>query len=229
MRVAVTRPQADGERTAQALARARARGAARAADARRADRGRSVRRLERASSITSANALAALADDRRVPNLLKLPVCSRSAQRSAEPRAQRALPTSHSADGDVRDLVALIAARASRRDAAALSRRRGPRGRSGRRTWRARHRGGDARRLSRRHRALSAALIEALRGGRARRGAAFLEAAAPRTTSPARVTPELPSRRSPCACLPVGAGGGAAAQPPAPRASRWRRTPTRPR
>lgn len=115
MRVVVTRPQADGERTAAAL---RARGH----DVLVAP----LMRIEPAHAdlssgwggviITSANAALAIADHPARKTLCKLPAFA-VGRRSAEAARQAGFADVTSAGGDVRDLVRLIAERSA--DAAA--------------------------------------------------------------------------------------------------------------
>ena len=117
MRLLVTRPEPDAERTAQALRAARARGAGRAAAAHRNDRG-GIRR-----------ALRCRADDQRERGARCRQACAvRCAARSAgvcgwrpnrRSSACGGLHDRRSADGALADLVRLVAERVS---AAALSR-----------------------------------------------------------------------------------------------------------
>ena len=143
MRLLVTRPEPDAARTAQALARARARGrwsrrccALQTIDGgfRRAVRGRADDQRER-------GARAGDASRARRAHAAALP--SRSARAPPRPRARPASPQVESADGALADLVRLVAARFGRRSAAALPRGRGPRRRSRRRSCGPRHRGRD--------------------------------------------------------------------------------------
>jgi uroporphyrinogen-III synthase len=105
MRVVVTRPQADGERTAQAFE-------ARGHDVLLAP----LMRVETLAAdlsgewagviVTSGNALAAIEGQPQAESLRTLPLFA-VGRRSAA--AARGFAAVHSADGDVRDLVALIA------------------------------------------------------------------------------------------------------------------------
>jgi len=115
MRLVVTRPQADGERTAEAL---RARGhevllaplmRIEAVDA-------DLSGTWGAVIITSANAASAVADNRALAALCKLPAFA-VGRRSAEAARQAGFADVKSAGGDVRDLVRLIGEQ--RADAAA--------------------------------------------------------------------------------------------------------------
>jgi uroporphyrinogen-III synthase len=115
MRVAVTRPQADGERTAAAL---RARGHTVLVAP--------LLQVEPVAAdfsggwsgviITSANAPGAIAGHRARDKLIKLPLFA-VGERSADAARDAGFTNDTSAGGDVRDLVRLIAAR--RVDAAA--------------------------------------------------------------------------------------------------------------
>ena len=109
MRLVVTRPQADGERTAAAL-RARGHEVLLAP----------LMRVEPVAAnfsgrwgglvITSANAATAIADNPACKRLLGLPLYA-VGQRSAEAARQAGFTDVASADGDVRDLARLIAER----------------------------------------------------------------------------------------------------------------------
>jgi len=115
MRLVVTRPEADGERTAAAL-RARGHEVLLAP----------LMRIEPVAAdlsggwggviITSANAAGAIAGHQAIKSLLRLPLFA-VGRRSAEAARQAGFTDVASAGGDVRDLVRLIAER--RADAAA--------------------------------------------------------------------------------------------------------------
>ena len=118
MRVVVTRPQADGERTAAAL-RARGHDVLLAPLMRVEPVAADLRRHWGGVIITSANAPRAIArHPARAALLQAAALRGRPAQRRGGAR-RPALPRSHRPDGDVRDLVRLIAAR-QRRCAAPL-------------------------------------------------------------------------------------------------------------
>jgi uroporphyrinogen-III synthase len=112
VRLLVTRPQEDGERTAAAL---RARGHAVLVapllriEAVAADLGPGP---FGAVVTTSANAARALAQHPRLGELRGLPLYT-VGQRSAEAARAAGFSTVHSADGDVRDLVSLVARKQS--------------------------------------------------------------------------------------------------------------------
>ncbi len=130
VRLLVTRPEPDGERTAAAL-RARGHDVLVAPLLRR-------RRVDcelpdgpyGAVVMTSANAARAVARHPQREQLTALPAFT-VGRHTAEAARAAGFRDVHSADGDKNDLVALLRARLRRRrQAAALSRRRGPRRRS---------------------------------------------------------------------------------------------------
>jgi uroporphyrinogen-III synthase len=109
MRLAVTRPQADSERTATAL-RARGHQVLVAPLMRVEAVAVDLRGTWAAVIMTSANASAAMAAHPARAALIKLPVFA-VGQRSADVARQAGFADVTSAGGDVRDLVRLIAAR----------------------------------------------------------------------------------------------------------------------
>src|SRR5579884_771527 len=104
MRVAVTRPQADGERTARAL-RARGHDVLLAPLLRIESLPADVSGDWSAVAVTSANALSASGD--RIARLKRLPIFTVGRRTAA---AATEFAEVHSADGDVHDLVRLIVA-----------------------------------------------------------------------------------------------------------------------
>src|SRR5436305_15047811 len=104
MRVAVTRPQIDAERTAQAL-RARGHEVLLAPLMRVEAIAADLSGVWSAVVITSANALTAVAQNAALTKLQKLPLFA-VGQRSAA--AANGFAQIHSADGDVNDLVRLM-------------------------------------------------------------------------------------------------------------------------
>ena len=175
MRLVVTRPQADSERTAAAL---RARGH----DVLVAP----LMRVEPVAAdisggwggviITSANAPGAIAGNPARAALVKLPLFA-VGRRSADAARQAGFANVTSAGGDVRDLVQLIAERHA--DASAPLLYLAGEDRAAdlvARTGRARHRGGAGRGLSRGHRAVSAGTDRGAQGRRGRWRAAFFQA-----------------------------------------------------
>jgi len=108
MRLVVTRPQADGERTAEAL-RARGHDVLLAPLMRIETVDADLAGTWGAVIITSANAASALAGNPELATLCKLP-CFSVGRRSAEAARQAGFADVKSAGGDVRDLVRLIVA-----------------------------------------------------------------------------------------------------------------------
>src|SRR6185437_6226076 len=104
MRVAITRPEADGERTAQAL-RARGHEVLLAPLMRVEPVAADLSGDWSAVIVTSANALTAIAQNAALAELQKLPLFA-VGQRSAA--AAVGFAQIHCADGDVNDLVRLI-------------------------------------------------------------------------------------------------------------------------
>jgi uroporphyrinogen-III synthase len=104
MRIAVTRPQADGERTAHVL-RARGHEVLLAPLMRVEPIAADLSGDWSAVVITSANALSAIAQNAGLSNLQKLPLFA-VGRRSAA--AAKEFAQTHTADGDVGDLVRLI-------------------------------------------------------------------------------------------------------------------------
>ena len=109
MRIAVTRPQADGERTAAAL-RARGHQGLVAPLMRVEPVAANLGRGWAAIVVTSANAPGAIASHPARASLIKLPVFA-VGRRSAEAARQAGFADVTSAGGDVRDLVQLLGER----------------------------------------------------------------------------------------------------------------------
>jgi len=109
MRVVITRPQSDGERTANAL-RARGHQVLLAPLMRVEPVPTDLRGNWSAVIVTSANAPNAIADNPAQIDLLKLPLFA-VGQRSAEAARQAGFTDIMSAGGDVRDLVRMLVAR----------------------------------------------------------------------------------------------------------------------
>ena len=130
LRLLITRPQSDGERTAAKLRGARHRGAAGAAPAAR-ERGRRSRpALRRSSDHQRQRDRGDRASIRAGPSCWRCRVFV-VGQRTAEAARAAGFAAVASANGNQHDLARLIAARYSDGCAAALPRRRGSRRRSG--------------------------------------------------------------------------------------------------
>lgn len=108
MRVVVTRPQFDGERTAAAL-RARGHDVLLAPLMRIETLGTSLAGTWSAVIVTSANAINAIADNAAREGLTKLPLFA-VGQRSADAARNAGFSNVKSADGDARDLVRMLVA-----------------------------------------------------------------------------------------------------------------------
>jgi uroporphyrinogen-III synthase len=113
MRVVVTRPQPDGDRTAAAL-RARGHEVLLAPLMRAEPVPATLAGTFAGIVITSANAPRAVADHSRIGTLVSLPVFAVGA-RTAEAAREAGFKNVVSADGDAKDLVRLIAARCGNR------------------------------------------------------------------------------------------------------------------
>jgi uroporphyrinogen-III synthase len=108
MRVVVTRPQSDGERTAATL-RARGHDVLLAPLMRIEPLGAHLAGTWSAVIVTSANAINAIADDSARDSLTKVPLFA-VGQRSADAARSAGFSNVKSADGDARDLVRMLVA-----------------------------------------------------------------------------------------------------------------------
>ena len=220
-------PPAGRQRThRRRFARARARGAGRAADAGRAGGGRTFRRLGRVI-ITSANAPGAIAGNPACAALFKLPLFA-VGRRSADAARQAGFTDVTSAGGDVRDLVRLIAER--RADASAPLLYLAGEDRAADLVGElVVH--GIAAEMAVVYRAVTAPfppeLIAALTGRRGRRACCIFPSAAPRIISPARAQAGVAEQALGVRHIACRRRSPSRSPAPAPAASPWRRGRTR--